>query len=65
MCKGDINADGLTDLFIGGASGQAGKLFVQSKDGVFSSTNEDLFSENLLSEDFSKHQILILVLVLS
>ncbi len=35
MTKGDINNDGLEDLFIGGASGQAGKIFLQNKNGRF------------------------------
>ena len=31
----DINGDGLDDVFIGGAAGVAGKLFIQRKDGSF------------------------------
>ncbi len=33
ISKGDINGDGLMDIFVGGASGQAGKLYLQSKTG--------------------------------
>jgi hypothetical protein len=36
IVTGDVNNDGLEDFFIGGASGQAGKLFVQQNDGLFS-----------------------------
>jgi len=33
---GDINGDGREDIFLGGAKGQAGRLYLQSKDGSFS-----------------------------
>lgn len=33
ITKGDLNADGLDDIFIGGALGQAASIFVQSKSG--------------------------------
>ena len=32
---GDVNKDGLDDVFIGGAVGQGGRLFIQKKDGSF------------------------------
>lgn len=51
LAVADINADGLDDFFAGGAKGQAGKLFQQSKDGRFISTNEDIFARDLLCED--------------
>jgi hypothetical protein len=35
LAVGDINDDGLDDLFAGGAKGQAAKMFVQQKDGTF------------------------------
>lgn len=35
LATGDINGDGLDDIFIGGAKEQPGKLFVQNKNGTF------------------------------
>ncbi len=49
--KGDVNGDGLGDIYIGGAKGSPGKLFVQKESGVFLSTNEKLFEQNSISED--------------
>ncbi|MEX2156818.1 MAG: VCBS repeat-containing protein [Gemmatimonadales bacterium] len=35
VAVGDVNGDGLDDVFIGGAAGVPGRLFVQRKDGSF------------------------------
>ena len=35
LAHGDIDGDGLEDVFVGGARGQAGALFVQRSDGSF------------------------------
>ncbi|MFK8010019.1 MAG: VCBS repeat-containing protein [Saprospiraceae bacterium] len=35
LTKGDINGDGLEDVFIGGAKGQVGQFFIQKKNGEF------------------------------
>jgi hypothetical protein len=51
MAVADINDDGLDDLFIGGAKGQAGKLFRQIGNGDFVSTNETRFSVDIKCED--------------
>ena len=47
----DVNGDGLDDIFIGAAKGQAGKLLIQRSDGRFVSTNEKLFEADAVSED--------------
>src|SRR6266480_747424 len=51
VAVGDVNGDGLDDMFIGGAKGQAGKLLIQRPDGRFVSTNEKLFEADATSED--------------
>ncbi len=51
IAKGDVNGDGLEDLYIGGAKDSAGKLFVQQKNGTFLSTNQGLFEADKVSED--------------
>lgn len=49
--KGDINGDGLEDFFIGGARGQAGKLYIQSKASTFSSSSDNVFATDADYED--------------
>ena len=51
MTAGDINGDGLDDLFIGGAKGSPGQLLIQTDSGSFISTNEQLLIEGGISED--------------
>jgi enediyne biosynthesis protein E4 len=48
---GDVNADGMDDFFICGASAQAGTLMIQNKDGSFDISNKNLFQADSLSED--------------
>ncbi|HEY0054979.1 MAG TPA: VCBS repeat-containing protein [Pedobacter sp.] len=51
LAKADVNADGLEDVFIGGASGQAGSLFIQNKAGSFIKSNQILLEADSQSED--------------
>lgn len=51
MAKGDVNKDGLEDLYIGGAKGSSGKLFLQQKSGKFKFDNQNAFKDNKDSED--------------
>ena len=51
MCKGDVNGDGLEDIYIGGAKGQSGVLMVQLKNGSFESTDKAVFEADKISED--------------
>ena len=49
--KADVNGDGLEDLFIPGAKGQASSLLFQTSSGAFLPHQESLFAENAISED--------------
>ncbi|WP_340107100.1 ASPIC/UnbV domain-containing protein, partial [Rhodohalobacter sp. 8-1] len=40
LAAGDVTGDGLDDVFIGGAAGSAGTLFIQQKDGTFSKSTQ-------------------------
>ncbi len=51
MCKGDVNGDGLEDLFICGPKGQASVLMVQQNNGKFKSIESGLFEQDAIAED--------------
>jgi enediyne biosynthesis protein E4 len=51
MAKGDINGDGLEDLFFGGAKGQNGQFFLGKKEGNFSSKPALILASAKNSED--------------
>ncbi len=50
VSKGDINNDGKEDLFIGGASGEPGKLFIQTNKG-FKNIKSDILENDSGHED--------------
>lgn len=47
----DINRDGLEDLFIGGATGQSGTIYLQKSAGNFSQTNISVLAADSYFED--------------
>ena len=50
IAKGDINGDGLEDIYIGGAKGQPGQLYLQTTEG-FKRKPEAIFNQFATSED--------------
>jgi hypothetical protein len=48
---GDVNGDGLQDMYIGGASGQGGTLYEQQRDGHFVKKEETSFKQFMDFED--------------
>ncbi len=51
MIKGDINKDGLEDIFIGGEKGMGASLFIQKKDGNFIKMKSTIFEMAKESHD--------------
>ncbi len=51
MCKGDVNGDKLEDIYICGAKGNAGGLFLQQKNGKFNQVEKSLFEADKVSEE--------------
>jgi enediyne biosynthesis protein E4 len=51
MCKGDVNGDGLEDIFIGAPTGQAALLYIQDKEAHFVKSNSQPWSADAVCED--------------
>ncbi len=49
--KGDVNGDGLEDIYLGGGSLQSAALYIQQKNGQFVQKPEHAFDIDKLSED--------------
>lgn len=51
LAKADVNADGNEDVFIGGAIGQAGALYLQRDDGSFEASASAPWNKDVAHED--------------
>lgn len=50
IAKADVNGDGMEDIYIGGAKGQAGQLYFQTANG-FKQQKQKIFDENAAFEE--------------
>ena len=51
LASDDINGDGLEDLFVGGAKGYPGRIFMQNASGEFHLLKSEIFESDMGSED--------------
>lgn len=51
LAVGDVNGDGLEDVFFGGAKGQAGVFYFQTTDGKFEKSIQPIFDKLNMAED--------------
>ncbi len=55
LAVGDVNGDGLEDLFVGGAKRQPGSLFLQQQNGTFKEKKVAAFQKDFIYEDVDAH----------
>jgi hypothetical protein len=51
LAKGDVNGDGLEDVYVGGNNGRAGVLYLQQKNGTFIAKHSPAFEADKASND--------------
>lgn len=51
FAEADLNGDGLKDIYIGGAKGQAGAIYLQTQNGKYQKKSQSAFEAHKLSED--------------
>ncbi|MBC7923736.1 MAG: VCBS repeat-containing protein, partial [Ferruginibacter sp.] len=51
LATGDVNGDGLEDVYLGGAAGSAKQLFLQQRNGTFADRSPVVFREDSTAED--------------
>jgi hypothetical protein len=51
LAKGDINGDGLEDVYAGGGSGKPGAIYIQQKGGQLTKKTEAVFEKDRACED--------------
>jgi hypothetical protein len=50
LAKGDINGDGLEDVYVGGGSGEPGAIYIQQRSGAFTLKPQPAFESNVKKE---------------
>ncbi|HKW49611.1 MAG TPA: VCBS repeat-containing protein [Gemmatimonadaceae bacterium] len=51
LAIGDVNGDGLDDIYVGGAKWQPGRLYIQQADGTFKESKQPALQADSLQED--------------